>query len=713
MRERIHRVGISLSVLAVILISCVAFQGLGMQPTQPMAQDAASAADDQAFILRDGSGKTGTAAISPNFFGMTVNNIPAAPWPTTLSFKFTGFRSLGVEIKWSDIEPTCNGGSDPTNSCYTWTNFDYWINEALTPQCTGCGTQDILYVAYWTPSWASSNPTDPNCDHGAFTPGGCDPPNDLNSDGTGTDQHLIDFLTAMMKHLGAGKIKYWCMWNEPDIKVEWKGTNAQLLRMAKDLQATVLAFDPNALFMNPGFTGISGTNALTTYLAAGGGQYINVVDYHGYVVTGTCPTDCPIPENEGPLVDSIRSIMAAYGQQSKPLFDIEGSWGIYNGVGTMTDSDQQAAFTGRFYLMHLSKAVNRFYWFSWNAPGVNGEFYDTTTQQVTSAGTAYKQIYSWTVGAKLTTPCAAVGTSWSCSFTRSPSTAAQALWNTNPSYVCNSGVCPTTNVLVPTNFTQYRTLKGSTLTIKNHMVPVGSKPILVQGPTPGISITKTASASNVAPGSNITYTVTLTNHTANPITSVQVVDNLASALTFQSCSSTGTGTCTVTASKVTISFSSIAAGETDTITLVVTVGSSVTAPVANTATVNWTDANGVAQSNWSTVQVTVGTPQASLSATNLTFSNQPVGTSSTPKTVTVSSVGTGNLVISNIGINGVDGLDFSDSSASLPITIPPGQSTNIDVTFKPSAAGTRSGGLIIYDNTAKGVENVGLHGSGT
>jgi uncharacterized repeat protein (TIGR01451 family) len=646
------------------------------------------------------------AAITPFFFGMTVNNIPAAPWPTTLGFQFSGFRSLGVEVKWSDLEPSCDGGSDPTNSCYTWTNFDYWINQALS---TG---QDVLYVAYWTPAWASSNPADPNCDHGFFTAGGCDPPNDLNKDGTGTDQHLIDFVTAVMTHVGAGKIKYWGLWNEPNIQVEWKGTTAQLLRMAKDIRNTVLSFDSNALFLTPSFVGPSGATSLKNYLAAGGGPYADIIGYHGYVVSGTCPNDCPVPENEIPLVGSIRTIMATYGQQSKPLFDVEGSWGIYNGADTVTDPDQQAAFTGRFYLMHLSEAVDRFYWFSWNAT-VNGDFYNTNTQQVIPAGIAYQQIYNWTVGATLTAPCSDVGTSWSCSFTRTGSYVAEALWNSDLSLICSNGVCPTQNVAVPTHYTQYRDLAGNTVAITNQSVPVGSKPVLVEGSTPDISINKTASNGNPVPGTSLNYSIALRNNTANVISPVTVSDTLDPSLTLQSCTTTGSGSCQVSGNNVTVTYSTMAASENDTITLAVTVSSSASAPIVNTATANWTNASGNAATNWSTLQVVVGTPKAKLNTTSLTFPNQIVNTTSAPQTVTITSIGTGNLYIYNAGTSGANSVDYNSSSTPPPpITLAPGQATNINVTFRPSATGTRTAALLISDNTAGGMENVSLSGVG-
>ena len=86
-----------------------------------------------------------------------------------------------------------------------------------------------MFTMYATPSWASlhgMNSSSPNtfC---AFQqqngPGICDPPDDLSCNGSGTDQHFKNFVSALINHLGPGKIKYWEMWNEPNIQKEWSG----------------------------------------------------------------------------------------------------------------------------------------------------------------------------------------------------------------------------------------------------------------------------------------------------------------------------------------------------------------------------------------------------------------------------------------------------------------------------------------------------------
>lgn len=367
--------------------------------------------------------------------------------------QFGGYRSLSSAIKWSDIN-TAQG-------VYTWSRFDTWINTALA------AGQDVLYTVYYTPAWASSNPTG-YCTQGSLAAGGCYPPNDLNADGTGTNQHFHDFITALMDHVGPGKIKYLEIWNEPNITGEWLGTDAQLVRMAQDASSIAKSIDPAILISSPPETGdgSGGTNMnwLAGFLAAGGGQYVDVIGFHGYVST---------PEAVGTRIDSTRTVMASYGQQNKPIFDTEGSWGW----NRLSDPDQEAAFTARQYLVQIAKQINRFYWYAWDITAT-GDLYNSSIPGLTKAGVAYQQIYQWMVGASPTGPCAAVGTIWTCNFTRPNGYQALAVWDT--SQTCSNSLCTTIMYTVPVQFTQYRDLSGNLVKITGSQIPIGLKPVLVE-----------------------------------------------------------------------------------------------------------------------------------------------------------------------------------------------------------------------------------------
>jgi phospholipase C len=100
------------------------------------------------------------------------------------------------------------------------------------------------------------------------------------------------------------------------------------------------------------------------------------------------------------------------------------------------------------------------------------------------------------------------------------------------------------------------------------------------------------------------------------------------------------------------------------------------------------------------------------STTNLTFPSQVVGTPSPVKTVTLANYGTEmqNLTVTSIAVSG----DFSQTNncpSSLPGT--PVTTCTINVTFTPSATGTRTGTLTITDSDVTSPQVVSLSGVGT
>lgn len=383
---------------------------------------------------------------------------------------------------------------NPSNGTYNFGTFDQWM---LRAQSSG---QDVMFTAFLTPSWASSRgkncvsvgspagclgPPNTSCAFNSiYGPGLCDPPNDINCDGSGTDQHFINFVNALLNHVGPGKIKYWEMWNEPNVSKEWNAdadcpstphaNQLILARMAHDLRTTVSASDSNALFTTP-----AATNSLTNvstwmngyFTYTNGASFADIIAFHGYIQTGQCPSDCPIPEHVLTLIGKVKAVIPS-GQQSKPLFDTEGSWGgVPGGANGITDPDQQATFLSRYFLLQMGAGISKLYWYGWDFTG-SGFLYDPNTHSLTLAGYAYNQIVDWTTG-KNVQPCVSNSTQWSCAI----GTDTKAIWDT--SQTCGSGSCTTINVSVPSQFTSYIDLSGAMRPVTNSVVPVGAKPILL------------------------------------------------------------------------------------------------------------------------------------------------------------------------------------------------------------------------------------------
>ena len=111
------------------------------------------------------------------------------------------------------------------------------------------------------------------------------------------------------------------------------------------------------------------------------------------------------------------------------------------------------------------------------------------------------------------------------------------------------------------------------------------------------------------------------------------------------------------------------------------------------------------------LSATVINPQATLSASSLSFSKQKVGTSSAAKAVTLRNTGTTALTINSIAIGGTNSLDFTQTN-NCPGSLAVNAICTMDVAFTPTAVGSRSGSVVITDNTQKSPQIILLSGAG-
>jgi hypothetical protein len=95
------------------------------------------------------------------------------------------------------------------------------------------------------------------------------------------------------------------------------------------------------------------------------------------------------------------------------------------------------------------------------------------------------------------------------------------------------------------------------------------------------------------------------------------------------------------------------------------------------------------------------------SKTSLTFTNQIVGTTSTPQSLSIYNTGSMNLNISAISTSG----PFTQSS-NCPSQLSGGLYCTVNVTFAPKAGGAQTGTLTLADNAAGGPQTVALSGMG-
>jgi phospholipase C len=101
-------------------------------------------------------------------------------------------------------------------------------------------------------------------------------------------------------------------------------------------------------------------------------------------------------------------------------------------------------------------------------------------------------------------------------------------------------------------------------------------------------------------------------------------------------------------------------------------------------------------------------PMASLSPTSLTFGTVALGSMSNRQTVTLTNTGTATLTIATITTTG----DFVKTNHCSK-TLAPNASCTVDIAFKPTVKGARTGTLLFTDNAPGSPQTVSLSGTGT
>ena len=398
--------------------------------------------------------------------------------------------------------------------------FDFSNLDAGLALAYSHGVMEGMYTLARTPPWATSDPTDTSCSNTGTElgegNGECDPPNDLNSDGTGTNAIWKAWITAIATHVNSpgytathAHIKYWEIWNEADNKLFWTGSFAQLARLTEDANCiitgrgvihesgngtatacTATAIDPTAQIVMASAHAkyaalVYGQNELYCNNTSGTPSHelpcpnppnaiataVDIINFHmkpGNETGNNCPAPTPCtPESAMQWYTSnIQSILQP-AEAAKPLWDGEAQYSISGFINAYTDPDMAASFIPRFYLLDWSLGITGMAWYN---P-------DSLTEPA-QAQTSYQQTYNWLVNASLVTPCAASGTVWSCMISDS-GTQYLIMWDTSQS--CANGVCTTGNRTVASEWTQYQdmTNPSTPIAISGHVVPVGIKPILL------------------------------------------------------------------------------------------------------------------------------------------------------------------------------------------------------------------------------------------
>jgi hypothetical protein len=331
------------------------------------------------------------ASAQSMIFGIHVHKLEGIPKTATMGFQ--AIRLWDTFTRWADLTPERN--------LYRLDHLDAEL------QASAKGNLKTILVLGSTPAWASARPGE-RCAYGL----GCaaEP-----LDTADWQRHVSTIATTYR-----GRVECYEPWNEvsfptdPAFSVQgaggesgdfFTGSIAKMVELSRVAYESVKRSDPGACVLSPSFHS-SGNwpEKFDRYLAAGGGQYVDVVSQHFYVGNE--------PEEAVPVIRAMRDIMTKHGLVNVPLWNTEVGAPLLRMARERGVSPEQFtyAFMLRTYLVDATEGVSRVYWYAID-DGVMG-FVDPNTRN--DFGTqAAMAVLNLLAGLKFA-QCESAATVWTC-----------------------------------------------------------------------------------------------------------------------------------------------------------------------------------------------------------------------------------------------------------------------------------------------------------
>ena len=228
-----------------------------------------------------------------------------------------------------------------------------------------------------------------------------------------------------------------------------------------------------------------------------------------------------------------------------------------------------------------------------------------------------------------------------------------------------------------------------------------SASVAAPAPVASISPTSLTFASQTVGAASSAQTVTLSNtgNAALSITGISITG--ANPSDFKETNGCGSSIAAGASCTITVTFTPVASGSLSA-TLTVTATAVADPSVGLTGTGTSGGGGGG----------TGSTPSITLSTTSLAFGSQPVDTTSSAQTVTLTNVGSAALSITSFAITGTNASNFVEVGNTCGSSVAAGGACTVAVTYTPSAAGSSSAALTIEDNASGSPQSVSLSGTG-
>jgi hypothetical protein len=346
--------------------------------------------------------------------------------PTNWSFECNYYKYCGLNGSW--INTTSQPGTvrlwqsgtewaflSTGHNTYDWKNLDTWLDLIAEHRPSA-----VIYTFGLVPCWISSV----GCDGKGWGHGhnfSSSPPSDLTSSGSPTFNAFVEALVQHCSpagHCVKDHIKYWEMWNEPNLTSFWTGTATQLYDMFKPVIPIIRNNVPGAVISTPPVCG-GDTSWMTNWMTLENtnGRLSDYYGIHIYMRNHA-------PEERLGMLRRMLNTKNANGWTTTPWMNTETG---YDNI-TFTCSTQFSPHDCRGQLVRWHVLQYAYQgggggaflvsWYKWGS--ISFADYDPF----------YYTMMQWLTGATFNASCTNQGTVWSCPLTQASGTKALIVWNT-------------------------------------------------------------------------------------------------------------------------------------------------------------------------------------------------------------------------------------------------------------------------------------------
>jgi hypothetical protein len=353
------------------------------------------------------------------------------PWPEV---PFAEWRLWDAYVAWPNLEPQ--------RGQWHFEMLDRYVSLAEQHNIT------LLLPLGLSPTWASARPSEKS----TYQPGNAAEPRDI--------QDWRNYVTTVANRY-KGRIHEYEIWNEPNQQGFWTGDVTEMVTLTREAAEIIREIDPHATVVSPSATTEKGLGWLSEFLHQGGGQWVDVIGYHFYVMPQP-------PEAAVSLIQRVRQIMQENAVTGKPLWNTETGWALPK---PFPSPDIAAAYVLRTHVLNWAEGVQRLYWYAWdNHNWVTIQLTENDSKTLTPAGQAYETAGKWLVGAVLK-QCEEDQThTWICELDREGNSE-WLVWNTDH----------TPTFAVPADWhARYATsLQGESKVLSKSSFVIGQVPVLL------------------------------------------------------------------------------------------------------------------------------------------------------------------------------------------------------------------------------------------